>query len=116
MHDIFCRSEGEIQKECKYLLEIYHNKKKIYAMRTNPYKGITKSGAYIDTCRAGCPDFTVLVNGRYVGFEIKTEKKNSKQSETQREAEKQIIASGGYYFLIRDCTEIRDILDKFLKL
>ena len=110
------RKESEIQKECRHFLEEYHKAGKVYSLRTHPYRGKTKIGNYINTCRAGCPDFTVLVNGRYIGFEIKTEAKNSKQNEDQIKAQEQIEACKGYYFLIVDYTEIRDILDRFLNL
>lgn len=112
----FHRKEREIQKECKHILEKYHEDNKVYSLRTHPYKGVTKTGAYVDTCRKGCPDFTVLINGRYVGFEIKTTAKHSKQDEKQVEAQEHIEKCGGYYFLVVDYTEVRDIVERLLKL
>jgi len=58
--------------------------------------------------RAGAPDIVACVRGRFVGFEIKTEK--GRQSELQKYNEREILRSGGLYFIIKGFGEFREIL------
>lgn len=108
----FGRKEAEIMKECKYMFSLLENQFPVYWLRTHPYTGLTRSGAFVDTCRKGCPDFTVLVNGKYVGFEVKRSDGKGKQSIVQKDAQKKIEDSGGLYFIVEDIMEVREIVLK----
>jgi len=55
-------------------------------------------------CRAGWPDATFCISGRFVGFEFKAEK--GRQSPGQKDIERIIRAAGGEYILIRTVADL----------
>ena len=104
--------EKQIQQMCLKYLEILESQGKLYffrsgagavnTIRPNGSKGFFKSG------KAGVPDITVCYQGKFVGFEIKTE--NGKQSVPQQLAQAKIESNGGYYFLVTSLQELIEIL------
>lgn len=55
----------------------------------------------------GIPDVIVIWNGQFVGLEIKTNV--GKQSDGQKEFEKQCREVGGEYYVIRGIDEVKEI-------
>lgn len=58
--------------------------------------------------RPGAPDFLLLWKGRAIGLELKTEK--GRQTETQRQTEKEWKAAGGDYILAHGYEEALEAL------
>jgi|WetSurMetagenome_2_1015567.scaffolds.fasta_scaffold885176_1 hypothetical protein len=57
-------------------------------------------------CVPGIPDIIAIdYEGRFVGIEVKAP--GGKQSEHQKEIQRQIEAAGGIYLLIKDVEELR---------
>ena len=48
---------------------------------------------------AGIPDYLVVLDGRFIGFEVK--RPSGVQSDKQKQAEKRIEAAGGIYCVVR---------------
>ncbi|MBA7556544.1 hypothetical protein ES705_49256 [subsurface metagenome] len=55
--------------------------------------------------RKGVPDIQAVVNGQYLGIEVKVGR--DQQSEYQRKVQAEIEASGGQYYLARNFTDFR---------
>ena len=69
-----------------------------------------KTGHYIPTtARKGLPDIQALMNGKYFAIEIKA--KRDRQSDQQKQIEREIISSGGYYFLCRNFEDFKTWYD-----
>ncbi len=51
--------------------------------------------------KSGIPDIIAVVNGRFVGVEVKADK-TKKPTQLQLQCGKQIRAAGGYWFLVYD--------------
>ena len=103
------QKESAIQKECLNLLQILENQGRIYFIRCNVFSGKIKrsngSDGFIRQAKAGAPDIIVCFDGKFIGFEIKTE--SGKQSDLQKAAQLKIEKSGGKYFIIRS---VRDMI------
>ena len=103
------RKESEIQKECLQMLQILENQGKIYFLRCNVFSGKIKrangTDGFIKQAKAGAPDIIVCFDGKFIGFEIKTE--SGKQSDLQKAAQIKIEKAGGKYFIIRS---VRDMI------
>ncbi len=56
----------------------------------------------------GVPDILAVINGRFVGFEIKTPK--GRQSADQLLFQKRVERHGGKYFIIRSLDEVKKAL------
>jgi len=95
--------ENQIQKS---ILDYLAYKKNIYYFRAGSGSFKTEKGGYFKTGSKGCPDIVMSYHGQFVGLEVKTEK--GKQSEYQKEAEKQIKKSGGFYYIV---TSIDDVIN-----
>ncbi len=103
--------ESDIQKAVLDYLRIKENQGKCYCYRTQAgavrvekagYKGFMKFG------RAGVPDITCVINGKFVGIEIKTS--TGKMSEAQTEAKKAVEVAGGRYFVVRNLEDVQKII------
>jgi hypothetical protein len=96
-------AEREIVKACLDLLEIkniFHYRQNSGALvhEYNGKKYFTRFGA------TGAPDIVAVINGKYVGIEVKVPK--GKQSEGQKEFEGRLKKAGGDYWLIRSVEEL----------
>jgi len=72
----------------------------------------TQNGRYFKTGRPGCPDITVchrdkLFPGSYIGIEVKTA--TGKQSKIQKQAQADIEAAGGRYYICRSVSDVKAI-------
>jgi hypothetical protein len=86
--------EGETQKAILEWLAWKH----VFHYRNN-------SGAFVDSNKhfyrfgaVGSPDIVCVVNGQYVGIEVKAPR--GRQSENQKEFQRQLEAAGGRYLLV----------------
>lgn len=103
--------ENDIQKDILSFLKDMETlaKKPIYYFRSGAGAFKTEGG-FFKTGRAGCPDITLLVNGKFFGLEIKAPWKQ--QSQAQKEAEQQIKNAGGEYFVVFSVAQVKTILAK----
>lgn len=60
--------------------------------------------------KKGFPDILVLINGRTIGFEVKTAV--GKQSKEQKDIENKFKQHGQEYFVVRTVEEVICILSK----
>jgi hypothetical protein len=96
--------ESELQKS---ILD-YLAWKRIFHYRNN-------SGAFVDSQKhfyrfgaLGNPDIICVINGQYVGIEVKAPK--GKQSEHQKEFQKRLEAEGGRYLLAYSLDDVINFL------
>lgn len=103
--------EKNIQKA---ILDYLAYRKDVYWFRSNSFSGKIQrangSEGYIKNNKPGCPDITVLFQGRYIAVEVKGLK--GKQKPEQKEAEQQIKKCGGEYHIVRSVDEVINILKK----
>jgi hypothetical protein len=83
--------------------------KKIFHYRNN-------SGAFVDAQKhfyrfgaIGSPDIVCVINGQYVGIEVKAPK--GKQSENQREFQRALEGAGGKYILAFSIDDVEHAFD-----
>lgn len=106
--------ESEIQSSIIDYLQILENKGKIFFQRVNntpvydpkykQFRSMPKG------TKKGFPDILVLINGRTIGFEVKTA--TGKQSEDQKDIENKFKQHGQEYFVVRTVEEVICILSK----
>lgn len=99
------RTEAMIQKA---VLEFLAMVPKCYAFRAGSGALKTENGNYVKTGRPGVPDIVVCFDGKWIGLEIKTD--TGRQSQSQKQAEKKILDSGGQYYIIRSISDVRKII------
>lgn len=98
--------ESETQKAILEWLDWKH----IFHYRNN-------SGAFVDSNKhfyrfgaVGSPDIVFVVNGQYAGIEVKASK--GRQSDNQKEFQRQLEAAGGRYILAHS---LDDVVNAFPK-
>lgn len=65
--------------------------------------------------RAGFPDLILLkpsISGHFLAIELKTDK--GRQTESQQEMEKAVVAAGGRYAVVRSFDDFHNIVDFWL--
>lgn len=60
----------------------------------------------------GWPDIEVVHEGRFMAFEVKAE--GNYQSDTQKDCEALIRASGGLYAVVRSTEDVKECLDDWM--
>jgi len=80
----------------------------IYFFRAGSGQFKTDTGSYFKTGRPGCPDIIVCFKGKFIGFEVKTDK--GKQSDRQKDAEEDIKNAGGRYYIVRSIDDVEKII------
>jgi hypothetical protein len=60
--------------------------------------------------RKGIPDITIILKGRFVGFEVKTS--TGRQSPDQKQFQADLEANGGFYFIVRSVKDAEEALNK----
>lgn len=58
--------------------------------------------------KRGWPDITLCKEGKFIGLEVKTQK--GRQTEAQKEVEKQIKAAGGEYYIVRSVEDVIEVI------
>lgn len=79
-------------------------------MTYNAKLGINISNPYV---MRGTPDIIAVIDGLFVGFEVKTPR--GKQSPDQVLFEKRLTNAGGRYFVVRSVDETRSHLQQLRK-
>ncbi|PZM81953.1 VRR-NUC domain-containing protein [Candidatus Gracilibacteria bacterium] len=99
--------ENIIQKSIINYLQLKENLGELYFFRSGA-GAVRVTGQnrdrFFKTGKAGCPDITVVKDGRFIGLEVKTEK--GKQSEAQKLAEEKILKAGGEYYIVRSVEDV----------
>ena len=108
------QTETQIQSSIIDYLRILENKGKIFFQRVNNtpvYDPIGKKfRSMAKGTKKGFPDILVLMNGRTIGFEVKTAV--GKQSKEQKDIENKFKQHGQEYFVVRTVEEVICILSK----
>ena len=95
-------SEKDLQKTTiEYLIA-----KRIFHYRNNS-GAFKRDGHFYRFGATGSPDIVAVINGQYVGLEIKGT--GGKQSEHQREFQENLEAAGGRYLLISELNDLDKI-------
>lgn len=104
--------EGVIQKEILDFLKDLETllKKPIYYFRSWAGAVRTEGGGFFTSWRPGCPDISLIVNGKFIWIEVKAPGK--KQSKSQIQAEDDIKKAGWEYFVVTSLLEVKTILAK----
>jgi len=98
--------ESDIQKVIIEYLKI----KRIFHYRQNSGAFMTKSGGFMRASSVnGLPDIVAIKDGRYIGIEVKTPK--GKQSDAQKDIEREVTKAGGFYFIVRSLEDVRKIFE-----
>ena len=105
-------NEAGIQKAVLDLLAIKEKQGKLMYWRSNniPPSGM-KNGKqfYYKTnvhAKKGIPDIIVILNGDFIGLEIKDK---AKQSKEQKDFEKMVKDNGGEYYVIKSVDQLKEI-------
>lgn len=110
--------ESDIQDQCIKYLELLSKKHSLYYFRSNTgsFNIVDKKGnnRYMKTGKKGCPDIILLIEGMYLGIEVKTS--IGIQSEAQKQASDEIAKAGGYYLLVRSLQEMIDDIEEIVSL
>ncbi len=56
----------------------------------------------------GVPDIIIVLNGKFIGIEVKTKK--GVQSDNQKEFQQNLESAGGEYYIVRSVSELQEIL------
>lgn len=99
--------ESQLQRAVLDYLAWFGRSQKIYLFRSGAGQVQTQAGRFFKTGKPGCPDISVCFCGRYYGIEIKTA--TGRQSALQKQAEADIIAAGGEYYIVRSLDDIKRI-------
>lgn len=99
------------EKEIQKIILEWLKWKKIFHYKSNNV-GIFKraTGSYIPSGVIGLPDIICVVDGRYVGIEVKA--KYGKQSEGQKAFQENLEKAGGLYFLVYSLEELMNLWRK----
>ena len=92
---------------CDYLrmMEERHN---IYWFRSSSGAVRTSTNRYFKAGRPGCPDISLIFNGKYYGLELKSD--TGRQSQAQQYAQEAIEAAGGTYVIVRELADVKKLL------
>lgn len=98
--------EGKIQLEIIKFLRA----ERVFCWRNEPLTYNHKLGIYVSSpyVMKGTPDIISIINGQFVGWEVKTPK--GSQSADQKLFEKRTIQNGGAYFVVRSVDDARNVL------
>lgn len=78
--------------------------KRIFHYRNNSGAFADKAGHFYRFGAVGSPDIVCVVDGQYIGIEVKAPK--GKQSDNQREFQRRLEAVGGRYILARSLDDV----------
>jgi hypothetical protein len=103
--------EFTIQKSIMDYLTMIEKTHKIYWFRSASGAVKTASGRFFKTGKSGVPDITICYQDKFVGIELKTA--TGRQSEPQKQAQSNIEAAGGLYYIVRELAELKRIIESF---
>jgi hypothetical protein len=100
--------ESTIQSEILVYLRDLQYTEKLYFFRSNSgsFKIADSLGKdrFMKTGKKGCPDIILLIWGKFIGIEVKTDK--GKISKHQQLACDEIDSAGGIYTVVRSVKEL----------
>ena len=100
--------ETHLQNDCL----MYLKAKKIFHYRQNSGALKTEKGFYRFTSISGLPDIISIINGKFVGFELKL--KGNYPSRNQKETHKKIKQAGGEVYIIHNLKELANAVEREL--
>ncbi|RLB94605.1 MAG: hypothetical protein DRH26_00625 [Deltaproteobacteria bacterium] len=101
------RTEAMIQKSCMDWLKFLQKTKDIVFFRANSGAFQTAQGRYVKTGTPGLSDICAIFNGVFYGIEIKTA--TGRMSQSQKDFQKKLEASGGKYVLCRSVGDLKEV-------
>ena len=81
---------------------------KIFHFRVNTMGTPMSSGGFRPAPTVGIPDIIAVVEGRFVGIEVKST--NGKQSQRQKMFEGQCKKAGGEYFIVKSIDDLERLM------
>ena len=100
-------TEAMIQRGVLDYLIWFSKSHPVYFFRSGSGQVKTEQGNFFKTGSPGCPDISCVYQGQYWGLEIKN--KTGRQSSLQKQAEAEIVAASGKYFIVRSLEDIKKI-------
>ena len=109
--------ESVIQKSILDYLELYSRSNPCYFFRAGAGAMKLANGRFFKTGKPGCPDIVLCLScpiksggsvGVFVGLEVKNEK--GRQSQSQKVAESEIQDAGGFYYLVRSISDVKEAM------
>lgn len=97
-------TESEIQKAVLQFLSV----SRIFHYRNNSGAYLAEHGSYIRYGLPGSPDIIAVINGKYIGLEIKRRK--GKQDPDQVEFQRVLEKAGGEYYIVRSVDDVVSII------
>lgn len=104
--------ESEIQSQIIDYLQLLENQGKLFFQRTNntpvfdprtkKFRSLAKGQ------KKGFPDVLVLIQGRTIGLEVKSDV--GRQSKEQKEMEQQFKRQKAWYYVVRSVEEVKRIM------
>lgn len=94
-----------LEKETQNAILAYLEITQRFHYRNNSGAYKTEHGSYVRYGTPGSPDIVCVINGFYIGFEVK--RRGGKLSPDQRKFQKELTDNGGYYFLV---TSVDDVI------
>jgi len=102
---LFYTKETQLQNDAIKFLKA----RKIFHWRQNSGALKTEKGFYRFTSINGLPDIIAIINGRFVGFELKL--KGKYPSREQKATHKRIKEAGGRVYIIHDLNELKEAVE-----
>ena len=99
-------SESDIQNSILHYLKLT----KIFHYRQNQAAIKTEKTFFRATSINGLPDIVCIVQGLYIGLEVKTA--TGRLNENQIKTHRDIIAAGGLVYVVRSLRDVQAIFDK----
>ena len=99
------KKETELQKA---ILDLLAHIPKSYFFRTSSGLIRTEIGNYFRTGKKGCPDICGVMNGKFIGIEVKIGK--NKLSPFQKQAQEDIERSGGIYVTAYSLDNVENLI------
>lgn len=99
--------EKDIQRDILYYLEL----KKVFHYRQNTGALATPTGGFIRYGTTGAPDIVCVIQGKYVGLEIK--RPGGRLSPGQERFAEQLKKAGGDYHVVTSLDDIFQLLKTY---
>ena len=96
----------------KAILDLLAHIPKSYFFRASSGLIRTEIGNYFRTGKKGCPDICGVLNGKFVGIEVKVGK--GKLSPFQKQAQEDIKKAGGIYVVARSLDDVEILINNLL--
>jgi hypothetical protein len=101
--------EVDIQKAICTYLQMLENQNKLFFFRSGSGTVKTEKGSYFKSGKPGVPDISVIIDGRYIGLEVKTEK--GKLTQIQEDCHQAIERVGGRCYVVRSVDDAIKIIE-----